>query len=81
MKRCFTTIPMGRPLNLAVQGSVKSVKFSSKTFDVAFEIYKSVKKLSQRKSTFPRNVIKKETPTQVLSCEFYEIFKDVFLTE
>lgn len=40
MKRCFIAIPMGRPLNLAVQGSVKSAKFSSKTFDVAFEILK-----------------------------------------
>ena len=27
------------------------------------------------------NFIKKETPTQVFSCEFYEIFKDNFLTE
>ena len=27
------------------------------------------------------NFIKKETPTQVFSCEFYEISKDTFFTE
>ena len=26
-------------------------------------------------------LIKKETPTQVFSCEFYEIFKNTFFTE
>ena len=53
IKRCFIAIPMGRPMNLAVQGSVKSVTFSSNTFDVAFEIYKSVMKLCQCKEHVP----------------------------
>ena len=70
MKRCFIAIPMGRPLNLAVQGSVKSAKFSSKTFDVAFEIYKSVLKLCQRKITFRLNVTKKEPLTWCSSVNF-----------
>ena len=37
--------------------------------------------MSQKTCTRASFLIKKETLAQVFSCEFYEIFKDIFSTE
>ena len=64
------------------------VKSGNSSYVLAYIPKKKKKKKHTQKQSFADsqmlfliNFIKKETPTQVFSCEFYEIFNDLFFME